>query len=342
MRPPPPGPAWEIHLFTGLLALYVGSIVQRPQGLDSWQQAGLGGLCICLFGLFRRQPLGWWGVFIASVLMAIASAIDSVGWVSRFGFRIHRLLLTAHATTLFWLTSIGLLLSFHFRGGLKSRPNRWWEDLPSFRRLVAVVGPLLLVLGALSSLSLVSLVAIRPRSSYIRSFSLLKSISSAEADFRANDRGGTHENGFWTQDVQGLYALVPADGTQPIKLIEWATALADSSPLASVHPSMGAPPSPRGGLWFLALCEDRSSSPPLRYTDSEVRKTRFGFLAYPDDFISVGPYAFMVNEENTIYRSTLKDDLRPSQASPPGPLKDARFTFWPAEEELRSKWDKQY
>ena len=66
----------------------------------------------------------------------------------------------------------------------------------------------------------------------------LKTLASAEADFRANDRDWNHVNDFWTADVRGLYTLTSAavPGASPnntsdpaIKLIELSVASADAA-----------------------------------------------------------------------------------------------------------------
>src|SRR5262245_65213488 len=65
----------------------------------------------------------------------------------------------------------------------------------------------------------------------------LKTLSSAEADFRANDRDWNHVNDFWTANIAGLYTMTstavtgnsPNSTTDPsIKLIELSVASADS------------------------------------------------------------------------------------------------------------------
>src|SRR6185295_535530 len=64
----------------------------------------------------------------------------------------------------------------------------------------------------------------------------LKTLTSAEADFRANDRDWNHVNDFWTADVKGLYTMTSSavagntanSTTDPsIKLIELSVASAD-------------------------------------------------------------------------------------------------------------------
>src|SRR5881394_4123001 len=68
----------------------------------------------------------------------------------------------------------------------------------------------------------------------------LKTLSSAEADFRANDRDWNHVNDFWTANVAGLYTMTSSavtgatanSTTDPsIKLIELSVASADTDPL---------------------------------------------------------------------------------------------------------------
>ena len=69
----------------------------------------------------------------------------------------------------------------------------------------------------------------------------LKTLTSAEADFRANDRDGNKVNDFWTANVAGLYTMTSAALTGNsgsttdtcIKLIDLsiASADADSTPV---------------------------------------------------------------------------------------------------------------
>src|SRR5712671_4146864 len=64
----------------------------------------------------------------------------------------------------------------------------------------------------------------------------LKTLTSAQADFRANDRDGNKVNDFWTANVAGLYTMTSAavignsnSSTDPaIKLIELSIASADA------------------------------------------------------------------------------------------------------------------
>src|ERR1044071_8976237 len=73
----------------------------------------------------------------------------------------------------------------------------------------------------------------------------LKTLTSAEADFRSNDRDGNKVNDFWTGNVAGLYTMTNAtitgntanSTTDPaLKLIELSLASADSD---STTPAAG-------------------------------------------------------------------------------------------------------
>src|SRR5436189_3016015 len=101
----------------------------------------------------------------------------------------------------------------------------------------------------------------------------LKTLSTAEADFRANDRDWNHVNDFWTFNVSGLYTMTSAavsgnagnSTTDPsIKLIELSVASADSDSATACPASDNAAlttfavPSAKAGYWYIALTLDQS------------------------------------------------------------------------------------
>jgi prepilin-type N-terminal cleavage/methylation domain-containing protein len=195
----------------------------------------------------------------------------------------------------------------------------------------------------------------------------LKTLSSAEADFRANDRDFNHINDFWTANVSGLYTMTsaavpgatPNSTTDPsIKLIELSIASADVDGV--FHPAGGenvaltnfAVESPKAGHWFVALRSDLSLTPAdgnPSYMQESIGKpamgkvhhyTRFGFAAFPDSR-SAGKYAFMVNENNTIFRSALTGACKTGTANPPGVASVAPGLLnWPNDQTLKASWSK--
>jgi hypothetical protein len=146
-------------------------------------------------------------------------------------------------------------------------------------------------------------------------YTSLRTISSAEYDFRANDRDGNGVNDFWTGDVAGLYRL---------GLIERGVAEADTKPVNPLVPS----PIPYHGYYYEALLLDNSVNPPEAYGQDPDKKSgkvhnmvRFGFVAYPAS--SGGKYYFMINENNSVFRAA---------ATMPRP------TNWFTDAERRNSW----
>src|SRR5262245_14151844 len=92
----------------------------------------------------------------------------------------------------------------------------------------------------------------------------LKTLASAEADFRANDRDWNHVNDFWTGNVSGLYTVTsaaikgaeyPSTTDMSIKLIELSVASADADdtfvPAGGENIALTnyAVPSAKAGYW---------------------------------------------------------------------------------------------
>lgn len=143
----------------------------------------------------------------------------------------------------------------------------------------------------------------------------LKTLSSAQADFRANDRDGDGVNQFWRADVAGLSTLAPGGGPA-IRLIELSVAAADDRPNSdlSAHSARTA----KAGYWFRAI----------RHADEDPKAldpNRFAHCAFPDG-PSAGKHVFIVDENNTIFRA----------------VADGRrgIEVFPTEEELKTSWSR--
>jgi hypothetical protein len=145
----------------------------------------------------------------------------------------------------------------------------------------------------------------------------LKTLASAQADFRANDRDGDGVANFWRGDIAGLYALRPKGGGDRIKPIEVSTAAADDRPITDL--SGIAAKSPKGGYWFRAIphADEKDGLDPLAW---------FAACAFPADYPRSGRYTFILNEGNTIFKRDL---------GRPGGIE-----VFPTDEELRTQWAK--
>lgn len=186
----------------------------------------------------------------------------------------------------------------------------------------------------------------------------LKTFASAEADFRSNDRDWNHVNDFWTADVKGLYTVTSAEvrgpGTAPkdppIKLIEISAAAADADPTlipaGGENTALPQAAAPKRGHWYAALILDLTleNSEEATYkrdtggTPSMGKchnTSKFGFVAFPDSLWD-GTYAFILNENNTIFRRKLEYPAREGKAVPPG-LGGIHPTFlnWPSDDLLK-------
>ncbi len=135
----------------------------------------------------------------------------------------------------------------------------------------------------------------------------LKTLASAEADFRANDRDNNKINDFWTADVRSLYTF-QVNGS-PIRLIEETVAQADASPGGT-----GAPVAKAGYLFAAIQVDDEGQ----RLDQGKGRNPmRFAFCAYPAN-PSSGRRVFIINEDNTIWTS-MTHGPRPVSAWPSDP-----------------------
>lgn len=138
-------------------------------------------------------------------------------------------------------------------------------------------------------------------------WSSLKTLATAQADFRANDRDGNREQDFWVRDVAGLYYLKPEGGDAAIQLIELSVANADDTACPE-SAAAGHAFAPKMGYVYRALIfyEDAAGKKQL-YEDVHGRNpSKFGFIGVP-----VGPEAgqrdsYVINEENTIFRKKLQ------------------------------------
>lgn len=164
----------------------------------------------------------------------------------------------------------------------------------------------------------------------------LKTLATANVDFRTNDRDGNKVSDFWTRDVAGLYTVFPAGSTSSsaIKLIEISVAAADAIgfgaiPVTATNPGTTlvtaySRSSPKAGYWYYHLWWNLQVSmvgPYATVTDGTFwnvhHTSMFAFGAYPDSYSS-GRLLFVINEGNTMFKRQLIRTCRPGTANPPG------------------------
>jgi prepilin-type N-terminal cleavage/methylation domain-containing protein len=168
----------------------------------------------------------------------------------------------------------------------------------------------------------------------------LKTLASAEADFRGNDRDGNRIQDFWTGDMAQLYGMTSVGSTEMIKLIEislaganfcnpWPMPTAPAPGVGITYPIQTSYSilAPKAGYWYKSLWWDEIGQLYMQETSGVNNAagtlgtpgrnhSKFAFLAFPDSFSS-GRSLFYINEENTIFKRATLNSVRPPT---PGPL----------------------
>jgi type II secretory pathway pseudopilin PulG len=209
---------------------------------------------------------------------------------------------------------------------------------------ILVISAVVLIVAAIAVPGLLS----SRRASNERSASThLKTIASAEADFRVNDRDGNGVNDFWTADVKGLYTMSRA--AKPIEL-NVAAADGDGTFFAAGGENLPlagfARPEPKSGYWFMSMLTDRSlgDAKEATYAQDTGGKpsmgavhnlSKFAFTAFSDSH-GEGGMAFIVNESGTVLRHTPRESVRGGTDVPPGRKGlNAVLQHWPDDETYR-------
>jgi prepilin-type N-terminal cleavage/methylation domain-containing protein len=220
------------------------------------------------------------------------------------------------------------------------------------------------IIAVIAAIAIPGLIASQRASNERNASATLKTVATAEIDFRGNDRDGNKIQDFWTRDLSGLYGLCPIGSDQPIKLLDIAMAGADSNPqgtAAAATPgdqiavSTFSLSTPKASFWFLALITDETGTPYAQTTAGIApfdvqpwfNHARFAFLAYPESFTS-GRQMFYINETNTLLKRTLNGRVRPAAPIiPPGTALLAAgatgtspLTQWPTEVQLKADYSK--
>ena len=189
--------------------------------------------------------------------------------------------------------------------------------------IVVIVGGIMLT-AIVAAIAIPGLLSAQRASNERNASASLRTMCSAESDYRSNDRDNDRAQNFWVRDVYGLYALNPSkDGEAvpnaptmdfAIKLIEPSIASADGGGLS---PAPGCVPvanavsiqSPKAQYVFIAFESFDTGGRSTPYgADGNIKAWgkcfnfgRYAFMAAPVT-TSAGKVIFATNEDNTIWR----------------------------------------
>jgi prepilin-type N-terminal cleavage/methylation domain-containing protein len=186
------------------------------------------------------------------------------------------------------------------------------------------------IIAVIAAIAIPGLLAAQRSSNERNASTSLKTLTTAESDFRSNDRDGNRVTDFWTADVYALFGLIgitsanmvpPADvnvSTTVVRLIEPALAGADGLPQQALYGNVEFGPAlvtggTKAGYIFRALhWEESAAGPTTLLNDTDGAQfyglchdtDRFAFIAFPLS-LSSGKLAYVVNSDNTIWRYNL-------------------------------------
>jgi prepilin-type N-terminal cleavage/methylation domain-containing protein len=186
------------------------------------------------------------------------------------------------------------------------------------------------IIAVIAAIAIPGLLAAQRSSNERNASASLKTVTTAQADFRANDRDGNRVNDFWTADVFALYGMIPITGalaappadaaaaSNIIKLIEPSVAGADGRTDQALYGNIEfstsiVTGSVKAGYIFRALHNEETGgvvTTLLNDTDGATfygvchDADRFGFICFPLSMNS-GKLCYIVNEDNTIWRYNL-------------------------------------
>jgi len=187
------------------------------------------------------------------------------------------------------------------------------------------------IIAVIAAIAIPGLLAAQRSSNERNASTSLKTITTAEADFRSNDRDGNRTMDFWTVDVYALYGMIGVTGSSTaiaadstnagniIKLLEPSLAGADGLTNQALYGNVEFGPaivngSPKAGYAFRAMHNEETggvSTTLLNDTDGAGQfygachdVDRFAFAAFPISLNS-GKLLFVVNEDNTIWKFNL-------------------------------------
>ena len=212
------------------------------------------------------------------------------------------------------------------------------------------------IIAIIAAIAIPGLLRARIASNERNASASLKSVVTAEENFRSNDLDRNQVNDYWTGNIAGLYCLQVAATDNPIAALNDigvasadidsgnAAAVAFSNANVSYNSALLLTSSPKSGYAYQALLKDAEDAVYAQSTDGGVSVHNFGnfgFAAVPVAWDSTGNHVFIVNEGASVFRR----DFGPSTAAvffgTPLQTFDGSNPFnYPSAAELSMNWGK--
>ena len=214
------------------------------------------------------------------------------------------------------------------------------------------------VIAIIAALAIPALLSAQMAANEKNAHASLKTIITAQIEFRNNDRDGNRIPDFWTGDISGLYGMtslvVPGNTDELVKLIDISIAGADTNPLPGG--SAGGELrdvaniiqiTTKAGYWYGVL--DQNLQEGLDYQVDTWGNTpmgevhnlqRFGAIVFPDERQKSGRTAAIISEIGTIFVRSGLDEIKPSALVPPGAIVNVDYKDWPTDATLATIWGK--
>jgi len=210
------------------------------------------------------------------------------------------------------------------RGMAPPPPKRTGGGAGAILSVIAAVVVALMIFAVIAAIVIPGILMGGRASTERNASASLKTLITAQADFRSNDRDNDGAGNYWVRDVYGLFALCPSeDGTtvgkpsvgNMIKLIEPSIAAADGGGLGAgpgcvaVADAVGSMSLKASYAFMVFELFEVSPGKAERYAvegnipamGKSYNPGKYGFMTAPEK-LSGGRMFFIVNEDNTIWR----------------------------------------
>ena len=183
------------------------------------------------------------------------------------------------------------------------------------------------IIAIIAAIAIPGLMAAQRAANERNASASLKTLCTAETDFKVNDRDSDRLGAYWVRDVYGLYALCPStngsaiasgadlNNDRMLKLIDASLAMGDGNIAATLPACVPVVTSvstlsPKSSYVYRHFAQYDSATGPQPFgtlgaipaVGAAFNPARYGFIAFPVSYAS-GHQAFITSEELMVWRA---------------------------------------